>query len=489
MKTLRLTLIAALAFVSVKQAQAGLTARGLDKNAYTSDFMIGRVVVSIIFPESNGAQDPNSETWSEERKSAVLSQIMTGLDWWTKQNTRSPLSFTYVSQTVATKYEPITRPYYDEALWIPDVMSKLGYAGSRFTATRNYVNALRQQYSADWGYVIFVVDSNVDPNGKFADGLFAYAYLGGPFMVMTYDNNGYGINNMAVVAAHETGHIFNALDQYAGASGPNDYSPGYFSTVNGNHEYSSIATTPNSIMRGGIRWGLDNWARLSIGWRDSNNNNRDDIMDTSPTTTVNLSGSQSGAANFAGQAKVSVVPRQGNAQGYGLTLDTISKVEYKLADGTWAAASATDGAFDGADENFHISVSASNLGSQSVTAQDVVLRVTTLFATLSGSDVSTKAGGVQSTLDLAHAFPNPFKPNSGLGHSSVTFTQLSDGAKVQIFNVAGEPVFHKDVPSGSSTLVWDARTDDGDEVASGVYYFLITDSAGHKKDGKIAVIR
>ena len=71
----------------------------------------------------------------------------------------------------------------------------------------------------------------------------------------------------------------------------------------------------------------------------------------------------------------------------------------------------------------------------------------------------------------------------------MTFTSLSSGAKVQIFNVAGEPVFSKEAAANASTIPWEAKNDDGMDVASGVYYYLITDSAGNKKDGKIAVIR
>src|SRR5262245_35163786 len=86
--------------------RAEVTAVGLDKSAYTSDYAIGNVVVSVIFPESDGGIDPNIETWSPDRQAQVLSEIMTGLDWWTRQNPRSPLRFTVVSKTVSTKYEP-----------------------------------------------------------------------------------------------------------------------------------------------------------------------------------------------------------------------------------------------------------------------------------------------------------------------------------------------------------------------------------------------
>lgn len=470
------------------RAEAALTSVGLDKSLYTSDFMMGNVVVSVIFPESDGTLDPNIENWTEERKSQVLSEIMNGLDWWTQQNTKSPLSFTFVSQTVTTKYEPITRPYYDEALWIPEIMGKLGYSGgSRWDLTRRYVNDLRTQHNADWGFVAFVLDSQADVNGKLADGYFAYAYLGGPFLVMTYDNNGYGISNMDVVVAHEAGHIFHALDQYAGASSPNAYSAGYFPTINGNHQYASTANEPNSIMRGGIRWGLDQWSRKMIGWNDTNSNGADDILDRSPTVSVSQQSqaTSNGGTGFSGTAKVNVLPRQNNANGYGFTLDTISSVEYRYGNQVWSPAQPQDGAFNAAEESFHIEIAANQqtVGSQVViNAADLDVRVVTLYSTYVGSSGSGSGSG---SVTNAHPFPNPYKPNSNLGHSSVVFTSLTPGAKVQVFTPAGEPVFEQTWDGQGQGVQWTTVN----EADSGMYYFMISAQNGDKKKGKIAIIR
>ena len=479
---------------SAPPASGYLSSVGLDKNLYTSDFMIGDVVVSIIFPESNGALDPNIENWDTGRQTQVLTEIMTGLNWWTKQNEKSALNFTFISQTLSTKYEPITRPYYSEALWIPDLMGKLGYSGSRFTATRSYVNDLREEHNADWGFVIFVVDSLLDSNGKLSDGYFAYAYLGGPYMVMTYDNNGYGISNMDVVVAHETGHIFHALDEYAGGSSPSAYSYGYFPTVNGNHAYSSEANNPDSIMRGGIRWELSDWTRQMIGWRDSDANGYDDIVDQSPNIGVltNTSSNNNEAPNFVGQTNVTVLPRQGNEQGHGLTVDTIARVEYKITGSEWVEATPVDGSFDSNQETFQIVVDGSTFqGSQTVQTQDVQIRVLTNY-TLSGgggSDGTSGVLGAPGSLSNAHAYPNPFKPNSALNHSQITFTGLTPGAKVQIFTPAGEPVFEVSATSTQTQVTWAAKTDGGSNVSSGLYFYLITDDNGNTKKGKIAVIR
>ena len=483
------SLILVLGFLFPQISTASIHAIGLDKNLYTSDFMIGNVVVSIIFPESNGLQDPNIENWSEERKAQVLSEIMAGLDWWSRQNPRSKLTFTYVTETIGTKYEPVTRPYYDEALWIPEIMGQLGYSGTRWTSTRSYVNALRNQYNADWGFVIFMVDSLKDNDGKFADSFFAYSYLGGPFCVMTYDNNGYGIANMDVVTAHETGHIFNALDQYAGASSPYAYTNGYFPTINGNHVYAATANEPDSIMRGGIRWGLDQWTKLAIGWRDNDNNGRDDIVDQTPLLTLTQQGQSSsdGATGFTGTAKVKVLARQGNANGYGFTVDSIDKVEYRLRNNTWSTADPSDGAYDGAEENFVINIPASQstLGANAViSSSDLDVRVVTSFSIYLGS--SGTGTSTSGTLSDAHAYPNPYKPHSDPNHNfGVNFTALTPGSKVQVFTPSGETIFEKTTDSTGTAVNWTTI----DTVNSGVYFFLITDENGQKKKGKIAVIK
>lgn len=78
----------------------------------TSDFMIGRVVVGIILPESNGAILPSTEDWTSEEISFVTQEINQALQWWTQQASNRGISLEFVVPpdhpiTVATGYEPI----------------------------------------------------------------------------------------------------------------------------------------------------------------------------------------------------------------------------------------------------------------------------------------------------------------------------------------------------------------------------------------------
>ena len=106
------------------------------------------------------------------------------------------------------------------------------------------------------------------------------------------------------------------------------------------------------------------------------------------------------------------------------------------------------------------------------------------------STVTVNAALVSSTLDGAHPYPNPFKPNSGLNHQQITFTGLTAGkVRLRIFNLAGEMIYDAEQAT-SGTLDWPAKNMSGGKVASGVYIYYLTDpGTGGKKKGKLAIIR
>ena len=260
----------------------------------TSVYLIGSVTVGIITPESNGAIDSNSETWTAGRQNMVVAKIVEGLQWW-KDNSNAPanLNFVYdIHHSVPTSYEPIRRSSADEDLWISQVMSNLGYVGSSsqyFTQVRNYLNDKRNQLGTDWAFAIFIADSNNDNDGSFLDGSFAYAYLNGPFMVLTYDNDGWGINDSEIVIAHEHGHIWGALDEYASSGCTTSERSGYLNIANTNCE-AEVSNPAPSIMGDASVQEFQAFpnhlvslpARQMVGWRDSDGDGKEryDPVDT-----------------------------------------------------------------------------------------------------------------------------------------------------------------------------------------------------------------
>ena len=58
-----------------------------------SEYMIGDVAVAVIFPESDGTIDTQSETWDSARIDACVAEITEGLGWWKTQEPAANLSF------------------------------------------------------------------------------------------------------------------------------------------------------------------------------------------------------------------------------------------------------------------------------------------------------------------------------------------------------------------------------------------------------------
>jgi len=275
-----------------------------------SEYMAGYISVTVILPESDGSIDPSTEDWTAARESQVASEIQGALNWWNNRN--SNVNLTYVinfiygrtTSNAQTGYEPITRSSSQDYLWINEIMDNLGYTSysGKFAKTTAFINDKIEQDDTDWGILVFVADSYNDQDGEFSDGSFAYAYLGGPYSMMTYDNNNYSISSMDAVMAHELGHIFFATDEYAQYDGNNNYIPlnqlplqyqrtGYYNIENTNYEDENGNAPEVSIMRGQIApytsGSVSITAKKMLGWRDTDSDNIIDVLDTEPITSLN----------------------------------------------------------------------------------------------------------------------------------------------------------------------------------------------------------
>ncbi len=334
----------------------------------TSEYMIGSVAFSVIPLESNGTIDPDTETWNDGGVSEignVRTAMTSALNWWSSQNTNASVSFRghvrpgfawRVHQPVPISYEPITRPSTDEGLWIGQAMTYIGFPGTDyFEQVYAYLNSLRRDYGpswgseADWAFTVFMIDSSNDPDGCFTDGQFAYAYLGGPFIVMTYTNDGYGPQDLARTFAHEIGHIFYATDENDGI------------TENSGYLNAADVENFNGVMygEGAFTWNISPGTWGQVGWRDSDNDGIQDIVDTFPDTILNPYSpdpTTDSILTYTGTVSETPYPND-NPYGTGrdITINRISNVEFRVDDGPWMNASPADGTFNETDENFSFS--------------------------------------------------------------------------------------------------------------------------------------
>jgi PKD repeat protein len=331
----------------------------------TSEYLIGKVAVGIIFVESNGTIDPQTENWTPTEELQVINEITSGLSWLSSQNPSANVNFTFdIHYSVPTSYEPINRPHTQDVLWINDAMTYLGYPGQApYSQVRDYVNDLRDTFDTDWAYAIFIVDSSNDPDGSFTDGYFAYSYLGKPTVVITYDNNGWGINNMDRVIAHETCHVFYATDEF-----------------NGEIEYSGYLNISDNEGSGGLMdttlaWALSNGTWGQLGWLDTDGDGILDIIDTFPDTKLNpYFPDPTTNTILIYNGSVTVVPypnKNPHGTGRNVTINTIKNVQFRIDGGPWINATPIDGAFDEPLENFTFTTPPLSAGTHTIETRGI----------------------------------------------------------------------------------------------------------------------
>ncbi len=91
-----------------------------------------------------------------------------------------------------------------------------------------------------------------------------------------------------------------------------------------------------------------------------------------------------------------------------------------------------------------------------------------------------------ATPDRILVFPNPFDPETAQGHV-LKFDNLPPESEIQIFTVSGELVRKFQGVSGRQT--WDGKNQNGEQVAAGVYIYLITTGDEKKITGKLFILR
>jgi len=323
-----------------------------------SEYMVGTLAIGIIFLESDGSIDPNTENWVQQEKNDALAGMglaggyLQWYNWFQNENMyfHSMMTYTEVN-TVNISYEPIIHPSAItddswEKLYVAEAMDELGYSsGDWMKRVRDYSNYLRDNietlpgvYGTDWAFTVFLVDNSNDADGLFSDGYHAYAYLGGPFTVCPHLRPGGPPGPMLKeVFIHEMGHIFYATDEY-----------------NGQTDYSGYLNQPDVEGSGCI---MDNLAlclssgtKLQVGWRDTDADGKADILDTEPETILNAytpDPTSDPTPTYTGSATVQPMTNNNpNGPGNDVTTNTIGAVEFRVDGGTWTYVYPDDGYYD-----------------------------------------------------------------------------------------------------------------------------------------------
>lgn len=314
----------------------------------TAEFMLGDVVVSVVLLESDGSEDENLENWTTSQIDEIKGRVREGLQWWEdlleQQNSSHWLNFTidfkYADDPIDTGYEAISRPSDDFVHWINDFFAEAEIpSGTSFSnRIRQFNHEQRLMHEANWAFTIFIVNAENDVDGRFdSEGTFsrAFAFAGGRFFVTTSERP-------ASTIAHETAHMFWALDEYADSASYSDHR-GYYDTQNVNaiDGHPDATQRVRSIMDShGISFALHAASPSSlemIGWRDSDQDGIFDVMDV-PHRLDGVGVFDAGLSRYAftGSTAVDTLPNQNPiGNGHAITLNEISRVEVRFDQGPW----------------------------------------------------------------------------------------------------------------------------------------------------------
>ncbi|QRE77986.1 hypothetical protein F1D61_24445 [Methylobacterium aquaticum] len=169
--------------------------------------LAGRIAVGLVI-----VSGPGSLEMTDVQQQKIVAEVQNGLSFLGGRAPARDVTFAYDIQ-VASITTPATAGQHAtgsdvfeqyEAPWRDAALAAIGQpAGSSGIA--RYIKTIKAAKSARAAYCAFFTHYQLQH----------FAYCRGDYVVMHYDNDGWGTDNLDRVFAHETGHVFGAPDEYA----------------------------------------------------------------------------------------------------------------------------------------------------------------------------------------------------------------------------------------------------------------------------------
>lgn len=219
----------------------------------TSEFLIGSVALGVVIV--NGPTTATQFTRAEQTK--VVAEVQAGAAWLAGFNPWAGVSFSFDVRVVDIATQPNAAASDNESRFRNPAVAALGFQAN-WNGVTDYITSLRNNLHTNWCYCVFFV------KGYPVDH-FAYASIGGPRIIMDYANDGWGPDNIDRVFAHETGHIFQAPDEYASSGCNCGGSWGRYGEPNSNCENCAGAAGVPCLMRANT-WAMCGATTRHFGW-------------------------------------------------------------------------------------------------------------------------------------------------------------------------------------------------------------------------------
>lgn len=461
----------------------------------TSEFMIGRVAVPLLFPESDGSFDTDRYSWTPALRDSVIRSAVRGFLKWTSFASLSGVPLTFlieVHPVLPTRYEPIDHPVAQEDLWIEDALEPLvGYRGDAVAMGYDVANAARARLGAQWAAVVLAVQNDTDPDGTFPDGFIAHAKLGGPYFVLPINNLNTRSATLDFYMEHEMTHMFWALDEFPANNAwwACTWRVGYFNQPNSNSElpapgYCGVAR--QCVMKGNYPDSVCAPTLRQIGWVDLDQSGGLDLFETRPAVlpdSARYSGTAGVPIAIRGAAVDLALPNQ-NPNWFGtgdsITIATVDSIWQRIDGGPWVPVAPDDGIFDEGAERFTLLLPSQVIGNHLLEFQ--ALNSNGRQMAIPGSALLTISGaagpvpgpedGAGPAVSRLDAGPTP---SAGRVRFSIHARSGSTGT-ARLYDVSGRLVRAWSLELAGSTSVaweWDGRLERGGAGAGGLYFLVV----------------
>lgn len=166
----------------------------------TSRYMIGSIAVGIVM-----VSGPKKLALSAANQRLVITEVQEALRFLASAEPRACIKFVYDVQHITVDAKPGNTNDYEtaEAPWRNAALKQMGFAAS-LQGSMTYARNLQRKRKTQWAYVGYFT--------KYPLKHFAYAIA--EKLVMSFDNDNWGPEQINKVFAHETCHIFGAADEY-----------------------------------------------------------------------------------------------------------------------------------------------------------------------------------------------------------------------------------------------------------------------------------
>jgi hypothetical protein len=463
----------------------------------TSEFMIGRVAIPILFPESDGTVDRNHFDWTPALRDSVVRAAVRGFLKWSLMAASRNIPLTFLIEThsgLATKYEPIDRTIGEEGLWIKDALEPLlGYRGDPVAMAYDLANAARARLNTQWAALAFAVQNDTLASGRFPDGYIAHSRLGGPWFVIPVNNLNSQSASLDYYFEHEVTHQFWALDEYPW---PNAWwscnlATGYFSRPNWNSSvpadgYCGIPTV-HCLMKGNYPDDFCAFTTEQVGWVDLDQTGILDLYETRPAVRPDSSQYRTGAGlalTLRGKANETAFPNRNPYQsgaGDSISIAVIDSIEYRLDSGAWNPIPCGDGRCDSGEESFTLVLPPPSPGSHAVewrawnsSGKTAAVPSATVI-TISGASGGIPAPGPGGAPSAPRITVAPM-PARGTAWLTLQAAPRARG-NASIVDAAGRFVRRWEIAvPGDGRLVWswDGRRAGGGDAPTGLYFLVVT---------------